>query len=416
MAKIGSPERTAPKSGAFICLSLCMLSASLGTSIANIALPTLTQAFGASFQQIQWVVVFYLVALTLSAVFAGRLGDVFGRQRMLLAGLGLFVLASIMCGLAPSLWLLVAARTVQGVGAAFLMTLTIALVHETTGGVGVGRAMGLLGTMSAVGTALGPTLGGLMIGLFDWRAVFLVLVPFALVATGLALRTLPSGKPVAKSPLINRETLLRTGIAANLLINLLVAAVMMTTLIVGPFYLGLSLGLREAVVGIVMAIGPVISIFSGVPSGRMVDARGARLVLAIGLTALAIGAFALVLLPEILGVVGYIVAIATLTPGYQMFQSANNTTVMTGVQPDQRGAVSGLLTLSRNLGLVLGASIMGAIFSFGTGTNAIVNAAPDSIADGMQLVFVIAGALMVAALWIARRYLPRDTQLAPNGL
>ncbi len=403
MKRTGSSEKKEPSPGAIFCLSLCMLSASLGTSIVNIALPALAQAFDAPFNQVQWVVVSYLASLTLSAVFAGRLGDLIGRQRMLLAGLALFLLASVFCALAPSLWFLIGARAVQGIGAAVLMTMTIALVHETTGGAHVGRAMGLLGTMSAVGTALGPTLGGLMIGLFDWRSVFLVLVPIAALAIGFTLRTLPAGKLVTKLPPISLAAFRGKGITPSLIANLLVAAVMMTTLIVGPFYLGLALGLREAMVGMIMSIGPAISIFCGVPSGRFVDAWGAIPVLTTGLVAMAIGAFALSVLPQIFGVSGYIAAIAILTPGYQMFQSANNTNVMAGVQTDQRGAVSGLLTLARNLGLILGATAMGGVFSFGVGAGAIVDASMASIADGMQLTFVVAGVLIVAALWIARR-------------
>ena len=402
-------EKKAANSRALFCLSLCMLSASLGTSIANIALPTLAQAFDASFREVKWVVISYLASLTLSAVFAGLIGDFWGRQRTLLAGLVLFLLASVFCGLAPNLWFLFGARAAQGMGAAVLMTMTIAVVHETTGGSGVGRAMGLLGTMSAVGTALGPTLGGLMIGMFDWRSVFLVLVPIALISIGLALRTLSAGKPAAKSPLISLVAFQSTGVAPSLIANLLVAAVMMTTLIVGPIYLGLALGLREAIVGVVMSIGPVISIFCGVPSGRLVDAWGAMPVLTTGLVAMSIGAFALTVLPSIFGVGGYIAAIAILTAGYQMFQSANNTNVMAGVPTDQRGAVSGLLTLARNLGLILGATAMGAIFSYSIGTSAIIDASAGSIAQGMQITFVVAGTLMIAALWIVWRK-PNDLE------
>ncbi len=320
-----------------------------------------------------------------------------------MAGLVLFLLASIFCGISPNLELLIGARAVQGMGAAVLMTLTIALVHETTGGVRVGRAMGLLGTMSAVGTALGPTLGGLMIGLFGWRSVFLVLGPIALLAIGLALRTLPADKLVEKPPRINLVAFSAKGIEPSLIANALVAAVMMTTLIVGPFYLGLALGLPEAMVGMAMSIGPVISIFCGVPSGRLVDAWGATPVLTTGLIAMAIGAFSLSVLPEFFGVGGYLIAIAILTPGYQMFQSANNMKVMAEVQSDQRGAVSGLLTLARNIGLILGATAMGTVFSFGVGPDAIIDASSDSIVDGRQLTFVVAGNMIVAALWMARR-------------
>ena len=104
-------------------LSLSMLLSSLGTSIANVALPTLAQVFQVSFQAVQWVVLAYLLAITSLIVGAGRLGDMLGRRRLLLAGIGLFTVASVLCAAAPSLRLLIAARAVQGLGAAILMAL-----------------------------------------------------------------------------------------------------------------------------------------------------------------------------------------------------------------------------------------------------------------------------------------------------
>ena len=95
-------------------LSLSMLLSSLGTSIANVALPTLAQAFGASFQEVQWIVLAYLLAITTLIVSVGRLGDIIGRRRLLLAGLLLFTLASVLCGVAPTLFRRIAARAAQG--------------------------------------------------------------------------------------------------------------------------------------------------------------------------------------------------------------------------------------------------------------------------------------------------------------
>jgi len=388
--------------GALICLSLAMLLASLGTSIANIALPEIARTFGAPFRQVQWVVIAYLAALTVFALIAGRLGDRFGRKRMLLAGLGLFSAGSALCGFAPSLGALVAARAAQGAGAAFLMTLTIALVRDTADEGRIGRAMGVIGTMSAIGTALGPSMGGVLIAALDWRAVFLALVPAGLAALALALRALPESRTVEAQQAMRPSALRGAGFAPNLASNLLVAAVMMTTLIVAPFYLGTALGLPAAAIGLVMSVGPVISILCGVPSGRLVDAWGTARVLSAGLVALAAGALMLALLAPVTGIAGYIAAIAILTPGYQLFQAANNTQTMTGARADQRGTVSGLLGLSRNLGLVTGAWAMGAVFAYGTGTAEVETAAPGSIADGMRMVFLLSAALMIAALALIR--------------
>ncbi|MGK9086139.1 MFS transporter [Brucella intermedia] len=139
-------------------------------------------------------------------------------------------------------------------------------------------------------------------------------------------------------------------------------------------------------------------IFSGVPSGRLVDTCGSSRVLVIGLVLMAVGAFLLAFLPNMIGVVGYVISIIVLTPGYQLFQSANNTAALANVSADRRGTVSGLLGLSRNIGLIGGASVMGAVFAFGVGTGKLVHAGSAAIASGMQLTFLLAGAIMAVAI------------------
>ena len=175
-------------------LSLSMLLSSIGTSIANVSLPTLAQAFDASFQQVQWVVIAYLVAITTVIVSVGRLGDMTGRRRLLLIGIVLFTLASVLCGVSSTLGLLLVARAAQGLGAAIMMTLTMAFVAQTVPPASIGKAMGLLGTMSAIGTALGPSLGGLLIAGFGWRAIFLVNLPLGLMIYLLAHPIRPASR------------------------------------------------------------------------------------------------------------------------------------------------------------------------------------------------------------------------------
>lgn len=183
-----------------LSLSMAMLLSSLGTSITNVALPTLAQVFQVSFQAVQWVVLAYLLAITSLIVGAGRLGDILGRRRLLLAGIGLFTVASVLCGVSPTLWLLICARALQGLGAAILMALSMALVAEVVPKDKTGSAMGLLGTMSAVGTALGPTLGGVLIAALGWQAIFWVNVPLGLLTFLLAWRHLPPDRPGVKKP------------------------------------------------------------------------------------------------------------------------------------------------------------------------------------------------------------------------
>ena len=440
-------------------LALSMVLASLGVSVPYVALPTLTEAFGVSFQAVQWIVIAYLLSITTLVVGIGRLGDILGHRRVLLAGIISFTVASIVCAAAPSFWVLIVGRAMQGAGAAALMGLTLVLVRQVVPRQATGGAMGLLGTMSAVGTALGPTLGGLLTAGLGWRAIFLILVPLGVLNFLLARRALPraveatqrdrgqfdalgtlllglsvgayalaltiggghSGRlsfalllgalavgslfvfvqSRAQSPLIQLSALRDAKLSSSLAINALTSTVIMATLVVGPFYLARALGLGEALVGLVVSIGPVVAALSGIPAGRLVDRFGVPIILVAGLVQIAAGSIALALLPATLGAAGYIASIAVLTSGYQLFLAANNTAVMIDVGEDQRGVISGMLTLSRNLGLTTGASLMGAVFAFAAGTQDMRTAPPDVVDFGMRITFAFAAVLIILALLVA---------------
>lgn len=443
---------------ALAALSLAMLLSSLGISIANVALPTLAQVFDATFQEAQWVVLAYLLAVTSAIVSVGKLGDLTGRRRLLRAGLLLFTTASVVTGLAPAFWLVIVARAAQGLGAAVMMALSLAFVSEIVPKAKTGSAMGLLGTTSAIGTALGPSLGGVLIDQLGWQSIFLINIPLGLVAILLAHRYLPADRPTppanrvgfdgmgtlllaatlavyslamtlgrgqlgvlniallvaaalggglflfaetrAASPLIRLALFRDPALSASLAANVLVSTVLMATLVVGPFYLSRSLGLDAGLVGVVMSTGPVVAALTGVPAGRIVDRIGTRRMTTVGLTAIAAGSCLLAMTPEALGIPGYVAPIVVITAGYALFQTANNTAVMGDVSPDQRGVISGALNLSRNLGLITGASVMGAVFALASGTNDIPADAPGAVAAGMRITFAVAAALILVALAI----------------
>jgi Na+/melibiose symporter-like transporter len=120
-----------------------------------------------------------------------------------------------------------------------------------------------------------------------------------------------------------------------------------------------------------------------------------------GLLAMAAGCSLLPLLPTRLGVAGYVVPLVALTAGYALFQAANNTAVMADAGADQRGVISGLLNLSRNLGLITGASAMGAVFALASAATHTVTAQPEAVALGMRVTFAVAAALIAIAIGIA---------------
>ncbi|MDB6163481.1 MAG: major facilitator superfamily 1 [Xanthomonadaceae bacterium] len=444
---------------ALASLSLSVLMPSLDTSIANAGLPTLAAAFSASFQDVQWIVLAYLLAITTLIVSVGRLGDILGRRRLLLVGIALFTVASLLCGVAPSLWLLIAARAGQGLGAAIMMALAVALVGETVPKANTGSAMGLLGTMSAIGTTLGPSLGGLLIAGLGWRTIFFVNIPLGLLGFLLAQRHLPVDRPEARrgragfdnagtlllaltlasyalamtighgqfgllnailllaaafgvalfvfverraaSPLIRLALFRDPLVGASLAMSALVSTVMMATLVVGPFYLSRALGLKAALVGLVLSVGPLVAALTGVPAGRIVDRLGAQRMTIAGLVGIAGGCVVLSMAPGSCGIAGYLFPMIIITASYAQFQAANNTALMSNIGRDQRGVISGVLSLSRNLGLITGASVMGAVFAIASATTDITTARPEAVAMGMRITFAVAAILIVVAIAIA---------------
>jgi MFS family permease len=171
--------------------------------------------------------------------------------------------------------------------------------------------------------------------------------------------------------------------------------------VVGPFHLARALGLEPALVGLVMSLGPAVVALAGVPAGRTADRLGAGRVTVAGLALMAGGALLLSMAPTRLGVPGYAMPIVVVTLGYALFQTANTAAVMGGARPGQRGVVSGMLNLSRNLGLVTGASAMGAVFTLAAGTTSLSSAPPADVATGMRATFGVAAGLLALALALA---------------
>jgi MFS family permease len=205
----------------------------------------------------------------------------------------------------------------------------------------------------------------------------------------------------AASPLIPLAIFRNPLSSASLAMSLLISTVMMGTLVVGPFYLSLSLGLETAQAGLVLSAGPLVAAIVGVPAGRVVDRFGAQRMTLAALIGMGAGCCVLSMAPATLGMAGYALPISAITASYALFQAANNTVVMANVRPDQRGVLSGLLSLSRNLGLITGASVMGAVFAFASATVDIATAHPAAIATGMRTTFGVAAMVIGVALVIA---------------
>lgn len=474
---MAKPENVNPKEARALgpivaILAMCTATSQLGTSAVNAALPEMSSWAGNA-TQAQWSVVAYLLALTSASLVVGYLGDLMGRIRVLKGGLLLFVVASVMCALAPGMAVLILGRVVQGVGAAAMTVLPLALVRDSVPPGRSGTAMGTLGTAAAVGTASGPALGGLLMGMWGWPAIFWAMLPLpmlVLAALPAATHIAPSGIgahrgttrdtgidpaqrpgavfdllgttvlvatiailsfvftggssaravtlilsggavlllvlliPIerrASHPILPAVLLRRPAVAGGAILNVTVAAIMMSTLVLGPFYLTGALGLGSAAMGVVMAAGPLTSVCVGVLAGRLVDRGDSARLVAFGLLLMAIAATALAFLPPIIGLPGYLTGTVLLAPGYQLFMAANNTQVMQYVSGSRRGTAAGILSLSRSIGQVTGASLVATFFATVIGDPS--TASRTDFDTGLRIVFsLLALILLVAALLSTR--------------
>nr|WP_286201903.1 MFS transporter [Ochrobactrum sp. SFR4] len=431
--------------------------ASMAVSITAVALPALSRTLDAPVSAVQWIVLIYLLSVTIVIVLAGRCADLYGQRFILLTGLIIFTVSSLLCAAAPNLTLLIAARAIQGIGGAILMALPVSIIRGMVSGEQTGSALGLLGSMSAIGTALGPALGGVLIAVFGWRSAFLLLAISGFILLVPAIKAIPASPPNhitsrsldlsgaallaimlflyavittgnknglnwdmavtipavlfvliifvdvesrSSSPLVPLSLLRNPVISASLITNLLISSVMMAMLVVGPFFLSFGLLLREATTGLVVAVGPVVAALAGIPAGRITDRFGIRRALVCGLAVMSIALICMALLPVRFGTTGYILSLIMLTPCFQLFLAANNTAIMLTAPEDQRGILSGLLALSRNLGLMTGASVMTTIFITALGQEELVHATVKSVGFAFTVTLLTAAGLALLSLII----------------
>ena len=183
----GSTTRTDPRWTLVACILASSLSFVEG-SVLSVALPAIRESYGAEAQQVQWVVNAYLLPLSALLLLGGALGDHFGRRRLLVIGTAIFAVTSLVCALAPSLELLLAARAAQGIGAALLLPNSLALLNAAFSGEKRGRAVGIWAASGAAMAAVAPLIGGWLVGTVGWPAIFYINLPLALGAILLAVR------------------------------------------------------------------------------------------------------------------------------------------------------------------------------------------------------------------------------------
>ena len=205
-AGAGAPNGAGATAHPRLVLATTILASSLAFvdgSVVNVALPSIGTSLHGGAADLQWVVNAYLLPLSALLLFGGAAGDRFGRRNLLVAGTLLFALASAGCAVAPSLGWLLAARGVQGIGAAMLMPNSLAILGDAFAGEARGRAIGTWAAVGAAAGAIGPVLGGWLVDRVGWRAIFLINLPLAAAAIGLAIGFVRDAPRSATAPALD---------------------------------------------------------------------------------------------------------------------------------------------------------------------------------------------------------------------
>jgi EmrB/QacA subfamily drug resistance transporter len=443
--------RASPHAHWYVVGTVCIgaFMGQLDASIVTLALPRLTRELHASVGAVEWVALTYLLVLVATVATVGRLADAVGRKLLYVYGFAVFTGGSVLCGLAPTLVVLIAARALQAVGAAMLQANSVALITEAMPPRLLGRGIGVQGTAQALGLALGPAIGGALLALGGWRLIFLVNLPAGAIGLALGWFLLPrsrSRRALGQSdrlgavllavavagpllylslagragyttpallaalaagvvaaiafvrrerrmaePLIDLAILRRPALSVGLSSGLVSYLVLFGTLFVVPYYLSAE-HVNAALIGLQLAVLPVAIGISAPFAGRLLDRLGARSLTAGGLLLTGAGLLEIAFRH---GTIGLLVGLAVAGLGLGAFTPANNATIMAASPKGHTGVVGGVLNMTRGVGTALGVALASALYIAASSASS-ASASPSAAASGLTVALAALGSTALA--------------------
>ena len=396
------------------------LLSSLDSSV-NIAFPAISAAFSLDVPLMQWVVISYVLTYASLLLGCGRLADVWGYQRVLAWGLILSAIAFLCCGLASTFPLFLAARVLQGVGVALVLAAAPALVTLTVAPEARGQALGIFQMSAAIGFALGPLLGGVLVDTFGWRAVYLFRIFPAVLLASLAfsrVALLPGRKdnqpfdvvgaltlagsiagfllaisrgrdlgwfsPVVivfligagvcfvafvavetrtLAPVVDLHLFRRPAFTIANLLNVLANCSMFAIWLLVPYYIVNTLGYSARIGGLILTACPAATALTAPFAGKLADRFGTARLSSIGLGLEAIGLWSMSQLSGDSGVVPILLTLALVGLGLGLFQAPNMSFVMGTIPREQQGVAGSMTQMMRTLGVVLGVTGASMLFA-----------------------------------------------------
>lgn len=397
-----------------VCIGAFM--AAVDASIVNVAIPDLAHVYHATASITGWVLISYLLTLATLLTLFGRLADMVGRRPLYTFGFLVFIVGSAACGAAPSLGFLIVARVFQAAGAAMLQANSVAIITATVPAHVRGRAIGFQGSAQAIGLSVGPAVGGALIGLFGWRAIFYVNVPVGIIGTLMAALILPKDKmtqttttfdwwgAVLFSPalvalmlavtiaphagwtspsvlglfaativllvaFVMREQRFRAPLVDVMLFKLKIFTmgnitgmmsylVMFGVLFLMPFFFERVGGYPPSVVGLLLTAVPIGMTVVSPQAGGLADRYGARMLTTVGMTVSAVGAGLLSFMMGLhANLIVLILGLLLVGMGLGMFTPPNNSSVMGALPINRLGVGGGILNMARSLGMAFGTAV-----------------------------------------------------------
>lgn len=439
-----------------ILLTIVLLTfmATLDSSIVNVALPVMAEKLSVSMASIEWAVTSYLIVIVGTILIFGRLADIKGKTTIFKTGIVIFTIGSLTCGISNSLVMLVISRGLQAIGAAGTMSTSHGIITHTFPSNERGRALGVNGTFVALGSMVGPPIGGIIVSALSWQYIFLINVPIGVLAFILAMKTLPKSdsnvneKLDAKGAVLFGLTMIllfgaltfgkEIGFNNNAIIMSFIIAFVLFILflvvekkidqplikleifnnslfslsvfcafisfvsiscsnIILPFYLQYVMKLTPSLTGILMMVSPIILSVVAPMSGYVSDRLGSEVLTFLGLVGTSLGLFLMSMLNQYSHLGLLIVFITVISVGNGMFQSPNNSLVMSTVDKDKLGIAGSINALVRNLGMVFGVSLSTTFLynrmssKIGYHVTGYIEGRDDIFVYGMQYVYLAAG-------------------------
>lgn len=458
-----TPEAPNPTSVILLLMAGTFL-APLDSSIVNIALPALAEEFGAGLTQVSWVATAYLLTNASLVLTMGRLGDIKGLKTIYIAGFAVFGAGSLACALSWSLPVLIAARVLQAVGASMMFATGPALVTRTFAPDRRGWALGWLSLSVSAGLMLGPVLGGVLLSVFGWQAVFLINVPLAIAVIVAARRMLPADCPTPEPfdrwgavtaagslslLLLGMSWIESDGLGSPSVIGAFVASAVLALAFVMiekrlehpmvdlslfatrrfsagivapvftymalfavtftlPFYLLSAQGLDPAIAGLVLAATPAAMALFAPAAGRLSDRTGSRGLATAGLVWMAAMLLGMARLevatpPQIVALMLF-----SLGAGISFFMTPNSAAVLRATPRHRVGVGSALIGEARSVGMALGIGLTAAVIASGLGgadilnsTGALGTADAELFVEAMRPAFMVAAGLALAAALVS---------------